>query len=117
MGVTIARGLIGGVGVVLIVAGIGVVALGGPGGDLFAALFLVVPGALLVAAVLLERTRYRSLKAERSGEPYGPGGGETKAPDARFRPTDELFLDPTTGVELQVWLDPATGERRYVPRA
>lgn len=116
MGVTLARGLIGGFGLLLVLAGIGVVALGGPGGDLFGGLFLFVPGVIIIAAVLLERTRYRSLHAERSGELHGPGGGETKPLDTRFRPTDELFHDPTTGVEMRVWLDPVTGERRYVPR-
>jgi hypothetical protein len=115
MGVTVARGLIGGLGVVLIVAGIAFAAMTGPGGDLFGALFLFLPGAILVAGVLLERTRYRSLHAERTGEFHGPGGGETRSPEARFRPTDERFVDPTTGVLMQVWVDPATGERRYVP--
>ena len=115
MGVTIARGLIGGLGVVLIVSGIAVAAIAGPGGDLFGALFLFLPGAILVAGVLLERTRYRSLHAERTGEFHGPGGGETRPPEARFRPTDEQFVDPTTELAMQVWIDPATGERRYVP--
>jgi len=64
MGVTLARGLIGGIGVVLIVSAIWVAALEGPGGELFSALFLFVPGVLMVAAVILERTRYRSLHAE-----------------------------------------------------
>lgn len=115
MGVTLARGLIGGLGVVLVIAGIATAALTGPGGSLMAALTLFVPGAVMVAGVLLERTRYRSLHAERSGDAVGRGGGETGAPEPRFRPTDERFVDPTTGVPLRVWLDPATGERRYVP--
>jgi hypothetical protein len=34
-------------------------------------------------------------------------------PVAPFRPTDELFVDPTSGQRLRVYLDPATGERRY----
>jgi hypothetical protein len=33
--------------------------------------------------------------------------------DQRFRRTDELFVDPTTGHTMRVWLDPSTGERRY----
>ena len=115
LGVTIARGLIGGLGVVLIIAGIALVALEGPGGDLFGALFLFLPGILLVAAAILERLRYRSLAAEISGDPHGPGGGEHARPEARFRPTDERFLDPTTGVRMRVYVDSATGERRYVP--
>lgn len=113
MGVAVIRGLIGGIGLLLMLGGIGVAA-GGPAGDLFAALFLFVPGALLVAAALLERLRYRSLAAERSGDGHGPGGGESALPEPRFRPTDERFVDPTTGVPMRVYVDPATGERRYV---
>ncbi|HEX5828268.1 MAG TPA: hypothetical protein VFY23_12145 [Candidatus Limnocylindrales bacterium] len=109
---TIARGLIGGVGFLLVLGGIGLAAAGL---DLVGALFLFLPGAVMIAAVFLERTRYRSLHAERTGDAHGPGGGETRPLDPRFRPTDERFLDPTTGVPLQVWVDPATGERRYVP--
>ncbi|HEY3334767.1 MAG TPA: hypothetical protein VGK16_05960 [Candidatus Limnocylindrales bacterium] len=115
MGVAIARVLIGGFGLLLILGGIGVAALTGPGGDMVSALSLFVPGAIIIAAVALERTRYRSLHAERTGDAHGPGGGEPHQPDPRFRPTVERFVDPTTGVPMQVWVDPATGERRYVP--
>lgn len=115
MGVTIARGLLGGLGLLLILGGIGLAAIGGPGGGMMAALTFFLPGAVLVGAVLLERTRYRSLKAERSGDPHGPGGGEPHPPEPRFRPTDERFVDPTTHIRMRVWVDPATGERRYMP--
>jgi hypothetical protein len=115
VGVTLARGLIGGCGLLLLLGGIGMAAITGPGGSLMAALTLFIPGAVLIVAVLLERTRYRSLRAERSGDLHGPGGGEPGRPDGRFRPTEERFLDPTTGVPLRVWVDPETGERRYVP--
>ena len=54
-------------------------------------------GGIMVVAVLLERTRYRSLHAERTGDGVGPGGGEPGAPEPRFRPSDERFVDPTTG--------------------
>lgn len=114
MGVTIARGLIGGFGLLLMLGGIGIVATGGTGGDLFGALFLFVPGVLLVAAALVERMRYRSLAAEASGDGTGPGGGEQAPPEPRFRPTEERFVDPTTGTTMRVYLDPRTGERRYV---
>ncbi len=67
--------------------------------------------------MFLERTRYRSLHAEQTGDGHGPGGGETQRPDGRFRPTDERFVDPTTGVAMQVWIDASSGERRYVPLA
>ena len=114
-GVVIARVLVGTLGVLFVLGGIGLAAATGPGGDLASALFLFVPGVVMIAAVVLERTRYRSLHAERTGDPSGPGGGEPRAPEARFRPTDERFVDPTTHVALRVWVDPATGERRYVP--
>ena len=111
---TLARGLIGGLGALLMIGGIALMAFPGPRGDALGALFVFLPGAVLVAGVLLERTRYRSLHAERTGDAHGPGGGETGHPDARFRATDERFVDPTTGVPMRVWIDPATGERRYV---
>jgi UPF0716 family protein affecting phage T7 exclusion len=114
VGVIVARGLLGGLGVVLMVGGIALMVIPGPGSDLFGALFVFLPGAVLVAGVLLERTRYRSLHAERTGDMHGPGGGEPARPDTRFRPTDERFVDPTTGTPMRVWIDAATGERRYV---
>ncbi|MEI7745678.1 MAG: hypothetical protein WCK58_18225 [Chloroflexota bacterium] len=117
MGVTVVRGLVGGFGVVLVLISILMVGVGGPGADLFSAAFVFVPGVVIVAGVLLERTRYRSLAAERSGHTHGRGGGETAHPDPRFQPTGERFLDPTTRVPMCVWLDPATGERLYVPEA
>ncbi len=113
MGVSIARGLIGGTGVVLLVVGL-LVTAAAPGANLFAFLFLVVPGALLIIGALIERLRYRSLAADGVGESHGPGGGEPDLPEPRFRPTDERFVDPTTGVQMRVFADPRTGERRYL---
>ena len=112
---TLARGVIGGFGLLLLLGGIATAAIAGPGGSLVAALVMFIPGVVIIAAVVLERTRYRSLAAERRGDDHGPGGGETGPPDARFRPTEERFLDPTTGIPLRVWVDPSSGERRYVP--
>jgi hypothetical protein len=113
VGVTLARGLIGGLGVVLVVVGL-VVAAAGPGGNVVSFLFLILPGAILIVAAVFERLRYRSLAADRPGDDHGPGGSEPVPPEARFRPTDERFVDPTTGVQMRVFLDPGTGERRYV---
>jgi len=76
-------------------------------------LWAVVAGAVVLVAVVLERARYQSEAAERSAGPSGPGGGEASMPVAPFRPTDELFMDPTSGQRLRVYLNPATGERRY----
>jgi len=112
--VGLARILVAGIGLLLILGGIATAEATGPGGDLFAALFLFVPGAIVLAAVVIERTRYRSLHHETTGDGHGPGGGETEVPGPPFRPTDERFVDPTTGVRMRVWLDARTGERRYV---
>ena len=79
----------------------------------------VVMGGVPVVAVALERQRYRSSAAELGGATAGPGGGETAdaAVEARFRPTAEVFLDPTSGRRMRVLVDPASGERRYVAEA
>ncbi len=79
-----------------------------------AALIPGLLGAGIIAAVLLERTRYRSATAEHSGEDPGPGGGESGPPEPRFRPTDEVFVDPPSGRLMRVYLDDRSGERRYV---
>ena len=115
MGVSLARLLIGGFGLLLVLGAIAVAAIPGPAGDRLSAVWLFVGGAVLLAGVMLERTRYRSLNAERTGDGHGPGGGETARLEARFRPTEERFVDPTTGVPMRVWIDPKSGERRYVP--
>lgn len=72
-------------------------------------------GAFLVVIVTIERHRYRSAAAEPSNEPPGPGGGEPSGGlEARFKPTSELFIDPTTGRRMRVVIDPTNGERRYI---
>ena len=73
-------------------------------------------GVVAILAVTFERARYRSEAAEHSAaEPShaGPGSGEPSVPGAPFRPTDEQFVDPTSGERLRVYIDSATGERRY----
>lgn len=81
-------------------------------------LSLVAFGGFLMVIAVLERRRYRSQAAEAGNEPIGPGGGEMPGPvDPRFRPTDEVFVDPTTGRRMRVLIDPRSGERRYVAEA
>ncbi|HJP88346.1 MAG TPA: hypothetical protein VJ850_04860 [Candidatus Limnocylindrales bacterium] len=110
----VVRGLIVVLGILMMVGGLVLItdatALGVPG------LELVALGAFLVVAVAIERQRYRSAAAEVSGAAAGPGGGEPSgaALDARFRPTSEQFIDPTTNLAMRVLIDPKTGERRYV---
>ena len=79
------------------------------------ALWATLVGVAIVLAVLIERHRYRSEAADQPFEPVGPGGGEPRGNlEPRFRPTDELFVDPTTRHTMRVHVDPRTGERRYV---
>ncbi len=95
----------------LALAGLGAASLGGGIG----ALWLTVMGVAIVVGVVVERERYRSEAADQPFEPIGPGGGEPSgAIEPRFRPTDELFVDPTTQHTMRVHVDPRTGERRYV---
>jgi hypothetical protein len=98
-------------GALLALAGLGGASLGGGLG----ALWLTVMGVAIVVAVVVERERYRSEAADQPFEPIGPGGGEPSGTiEPRFRPTDELFVDPTTKHTMRVHVDPRTGERRYV---
>lgn len=78
-------------------------------------IWAMVVGGALAAAGIYERRRYRSSDAELAGESTGPGGGEPAGDrlDPRFQPTDEVFVDPTTGHKMRVLVDPRTGERRY----
>jgi hypothetical protein len=97
----------------MVFAGLAAVAEGGANG--VTGLWLVVIGIVLIVVAVVERFRYRSEVADRSGLPIGPGGGEpTSQPlEGRFRRTSEIFVDPTSDRRMRVWLDEATGERRY----
>jgi hypothetical protein len=113
MGVSIVRIVLGVIGVLTL---IGAIALGttsgGDPGALIGAAWLVVLGAALIIIAVIEVTRYRSDSADQAT--HGSGGGEPAAPEPRFRPTDETFVDPTTRRLMRVYSDPRTGERRYV---
>ena len=87
-------------------------------GQPVAGLWAIALGGAGLVGVSFERMRYRSQAAERTGQNggagrSGAGGGEPHAPQHPFRPTDERFVDPSTGRLMRVYLDPATGERRY----
>ena len=100
----------------MLLGGLGLIATGGVA--VIDGLWIVVVGAALLIALAIERNRYRSEAAEQSFESAGPGGGEpTGQLDARFRRTEETFVDPTTGVTMRVFVDRTNGERRYVADA
>jgi hypothetical protein len=99
--------------VLCLVGGLAVIATGGRAA--LSGLWLIALGAAGLIAVAFERTRYRSEAAERGGDAPGSAGIDDGPPDPRFRPTDERFVDPTTRQQLRVWVDRASGERRYRP--
>jgi len=69
-------------------------------GVFHASLVFVVWGVVLVAGIVLERYRYKLIAQT------PPGAG--------WQRTDERFEDPETGQSVTVYLQPETGERRYV---
>jgi hypothetical protein len=62
-------------------------------------IYLFVNGAVVIAALLFERGRYR---------PPGSASGP-------WQETAERFVDPTTGQLMKVRYNPQTGARDYVP--
>ena len=107
-----ARMLVAVVSVLTFLGGLVGLAVGGVG---IQGLWAVAMGGAGILAVTFERRRYRSEAAERSGHAPGPGGGEElDAIEARFRRTEEAFVDPTSGRRMRVYVDARTGERRYV---
>ena len=110
---TLLRTLVLALGALLILGGFAAIAFGG--WVALMGLWSVVGGLVIVGGIALERSRYRSGHAEtRSAEP-GPGGGEPldQPLEPRFSPTTERFVDPTTGLAMRVYVDAASGERRY----
>ncbi|MDQ3127679.1 MAG: hypothetical protein M3Q66_04380 [Chloroflexota bacterium] len=104
------------VATLMLLGGLGAIAVGGALGA--SGLWLVVGGAVALVALAVERNRYRSEAAESSFESAGPGGGEpTRELDARFQASAETFVDPTTNTTMRVFVDGRTGERRYVAEA
>jgi len=60
----------------------------------------VVVGAAVVVAIAM------SFFVRRHGEAVTPAGD--------WQRTDEVFVDPTTGRRMRVWIDPVDGARHYV---
>jgi hypothetical protein len=113
-GVSIVRLAMGVIGGLMLLGGLFLLVTGVPG-LLVGAIWLIPGGMVLLIIAVIEVNRYRSQAAERGGSSaIGPGGGETAPPEARFRRTDEVFVDPTTNVTMRVYTDANTGERRYI---
>jgi len=115
-GLSLARILVIVGGICIVVFGLLLIALPGGAGSIVG-IWTVLGGLALSVGALIERIRYRSEATDREGAPAGPAGGEPPgtALEPRFRRTDEIFTDPTSGHLMRVWMDPGTGERRYLP--
>jgi uncharacterized membrane protein YphA (DoxX/SURF4 family) len=61
---------------------------------------LLLWGAILFAAVVYERFRYKPL--------------ERTSPGAGWERTNERFVDTDSGKTVTVYVEPSTGERQYV---
>lgn len=64
------------------------------------AFILVFWGALIFFSLVYERVRYKPV--------------ESAAPGPDWTQTPERFVDDETGETVTVWLEPGTGERKYV---
>jgi hypothetical protein len=87
------------IGAALLTAAVFVLLVRGPGA---AAVYLAFWGIVLLAALMVERGRYK---------PASPGH-----PGPDWIATDERFVDPESGAEVTVFYHPESGERRYVGR-
>lgn len=93
------RLLVAAFGALMLATGL-LILLGGGQGS-WSGAYPALLGVVAIVIALFERSR------------YWPGRGEARR--GHLSATDERFIDPTTGQRLQVWIDPATGERSYLP--
>ena len=104
------------VGVMMIALGLWIAGVENEGslGLVLVGLLTAFMGVVLIGVLAFERMRYRSA-AHEMPRAVGPAGGEASgiSLEPRFRPTDEVFVDPSSGKRTRVFADPATGERRY----
>ena len=112
-GATVIRVVLGVIGALMLLGGVLLVFSGLPEA-VVGAIWLIPSGAVLTIVAVIEVSRYRSALAELGGGAPGPGGGEPAPLDARFRRTDEVFIDPSSKRTMRVFVDANTGERRYV---
>ncbi len=114
-GLGVARVLVFLFGVTMLLVGIATIAFGGAAAFI-TGLWVGGIGIACIVGTLIERVRYRSDATDRAGLPTGKAGGEPAGTrlDPRFRRSDEVFVDPTSGHRMRVWLDPSNGERRYL---
>ena len=116
-GSVVVRVVIGSIGALMLLCGLALLLFVGPVGGFVGGGWLIIGGAVLLIAALIEASRYRSQAAERGKLAPGPGGGETEPLEPRFQRTEEVFVDPTSNRTMRVYVDSRTGERRYLAEA
>jgi predicted outer membrane lipoprotein len=103
-------------GALLVAFGVLLATSGNEGGAslVIVGLLTAAAGIGVIAVLAIERMRYHSAADEPSPPAASPGGDAPgEALESRFRPTQEVFVDPTSGRTMRVFIDPDTGERRY----
>jgi len=116
MMLTFARLIVVVIGVLLIALGLWLATYGSEGdlGLVVVGVITACVGVIGIAVLAFERMRYRSASTEVPPSVGPPGGdGPADALEPRFRPTSEVFVDPSSGSIMRVFADPETGERRY----
>jgi hypothetical protein len=107
-----ARVILAFVGAITILLGLGLILTNGAR---FSGFVTILVGGTILIVLLYERSRYRSVEADRRNESTGPGGGEpVGALPVGYRATTEVFVDPSSGRRMRVYLQATTGDRRYV---
>ena len=93
------RVVVGAFGALMVIVALLLFSTGG--GEAWSGIYPMVIGLIAIASALFERSRYWP--------------GRRRAPSARLWPTEERFIDPTTGQRTRVWIDRTSGEREYRP--
>ena len=96
--IQVVRLLVAGLATLMLLGGLAAIAAG----FRLEGLYVAGLGAAGLVIVVLERQRYGDADHERPAT-------------ERERPTDEVFVDPTTGQRTRVWIDAQSGERSYRP--
>lgn len=62
-----------------------------------------------------EDRRERKRDVRQGVRPRRRGHAQARSPEPGWVRTDERFRDPSSGMIMRVWLDPADASRHYVP--
>ena len=112
MMIAAARVILAFAGAITILLGVGLILTDG---DRSAGLITILAGAAILLAVLYERTRYRSVDADRRNEAPGPGGGEPVGALAAGLPGHDRGLRRSDDRAPDAGLPPSGDRRPSLP--